>query len=251
MNTLKRIVYEYGIPLIGRAFNYKNRYINVIYYHDIVQGDGKSFQRTNISVFKRQMEYIASHEYKTFRFDDLKDDDSYGDKKIVIAFDDGWKSNFTEIYDYMKSLGLKYNVYLAINEIGKNPDYLTWEQVRQMHFEGFVGFGAHTFSHPDMSDISKIDPKIEFGKADAIFETQLGYKPVDFCYPYGKYSESSNEYITKNLSYKRIYTSRYMYTYLQNGKLIFGRCGISNDESLFVFKAKLKGYFNVWSKLFK
>ena len=101
-----------------------------------------------------------------------------------------------------------------------------------------------------MSDISKIDPELEFTKADAIFEKELGYKPLDFCYPFGNYSEESNEYISSKQNYHRIYTSRYMYSYRQNGKLIFGRCGISNDESFGVFKAKLKGYFNVWRTIF-
>ena len=119
-----------------------------------------------------------------------------------------------------------------------------------MYVEGLVGFGAHTYTHPDMSDISKIDSELEFTKADAIFEKELGYKPLDFCYPFGCYSEASNDYIVKNTNYTRIYTSRMMYSYMQDGKIIFGRNGISNDESFGVFKAKLKGYFNVWRIIF-
>ena len=248
MNPIKKLVYNYGVPLVGRLFHRKNKYINVIYYHDIVDGEGYSFMRTNFEVFKRQMEYIAQNGYTTVRFDDIRatTDEEYDAKRIIIAFDDGWKSNYTKIYDLMKSLGLKYNIYLAVKEIGVNPDYLTWDEVRKMHDEGWVGFGAHTYTHPDMSDISKIDPKVEFTKADAIFEEQLGYRPIDFCYPVGAYSEDSNEFISSQLGYRRIYTSRMMYSYRQNGKLIFGRNGISNEDSFGVFKAKLKGYFNVW-----
>lgn len=248
MNPIKKLIYNYGIPLIGRLFHRKNKYINVIYYHDIVDSKGHSFMRTNFEVFKKQMEYIAREGYETVRFDDLKSevDEDYTTKKIIIAFDDGWKSNYTKIYELMKGLGLKYNIYLAVKEIGANPDYLTWGEVRKMHEEGLVGFGAHTYTHPDMSDISKIDTELEFAKSDAVFEEQLGFKPLDFCYPFGTYSEETNEYISSQLNYRRIYTSRMMYSYRQNGKLIFGRNGISNDESFGIFKAKLKGYFNVW-----
>lgn len=250
MNQIKKFVYNYGIPVVGRMLRSNNKLINVIYYHDVVRSDGRSYQQTNIEIFKRQMEYIANHGYKTLRFDELNEESiKYDSKTVVIAFDDGWKSNYNEIYDYMKSLGVKYNVYLAVKEIGVNPDYLTWEQVKQMHDEGLVGFGAHTFTHPNMSDISKIDPKIEFDKADSIFREHLGYQPLDFCYPFGCYSEESNDYIVMHTPYIRIYTSRMMYSYKQKGKVIFGRCGISNDESFAVFKAKLKGYFNVWTKL--
>ncbi len=252
MNTIKKIVYSYGIPIIGRLFHKKNKYINVIYYHDIVDGKGNSFMKTGFEEFKRQMEYIAKKGYTTVRFDDLKTekDVSYEPKKILIVFDDGLKSNYIKVYDLMKELNLKYNIYLLVGRIGEDADFLTWEQVRIMHAEGLVGFGAHTYTHPDMSDINCIDPEVEFAKADAIFEEQLGYRPLDFCYPLGAYTEESNEFISTQLDYKRIYTSRMMYSYRQNGKLIFGRNGISNEESFDVFKAKLKGYFNVWSKLF-
>ena len=109
MNPIKKLIYNYAVPLIGRLFHKKNKYINVIYYHDIVEGDGYSFMRTNFEVFKRQMEYIAQNGYTAVRFDDLKaeDDEWYDSKRIIIAFDDGWKSNYTKIYDFMKSLGLK------------------------------------------------------------------------------------------------------------------------------------------------
>lgn len=250
MNKFRRIIYEEVIPFIGFICSGKNKFVNVIYYHDIVRGEGQSFMSTNIDIFKQQMEYLATNGYKTLRFDELNNESiKYNPKSVVIAFDDGWKSNYTEIYDYMSSLGIKYNIYLAVREIGVNPDYLTWEQVMQMHDEGLVGFGAHTYTHPDMSDIRKIDPAVEFDKADAVFEAHLGYKPLDFCYPFGYYSEESNKYIVKNTGYQRIYTSRMMYSYIQDGKLIFGRNGISNDESFGVFKAKLRGYFNVWETL--
>lgn len=250
MNFIKKLIYNYGIPFVGYVCRSNNKLVNVIYYHDIVKGDGYSFMYTNIDIFKRQMEYIASHCYKTFRFDELNDETiKYSPKTVVIAFDDGWKSNYTEIYEFMKSLGIRYNIYLTVKEIGINPNYLTWEQVKQMHDEGLVGFGVHTYTHPDMSEISKINPKVEFDKADSIFHEKLGYHPLDFCYPFGCYSQESNDYIIKNTRYSRIYTSDLMYSYTQEGKVIFGRNGISNGETFGVFKAKVKGYFNVWKKI--
>lgn len=250
MNSIKKLIYNYGIPLIGRMFHGKNKIINVIYYHDIVKGEGQSFMRTNIDIFKRQMEYIASHGYKTLRFDELNDETiKFNPRSVIIAFDDGWKSNYTEIYDFMKSMGIKYNIYLAVKEIGANPDYLTWENVRMMHDDGFVGFGVHTYTHPHVDTIDNIDVDLEFQKANSIFQYYLGYNPEDFCYPYGTYSKETNEYISKNLNYKRIYTSDLMYSFSMNGKIIFGRNGINGDESFRVFTSKLRGYYNIYNCL--
>ena len=250
MNILKKIAYTYIIPLIGRINIKKNKFVNIIYYHDIVKDKGNSFQQTNIELFKRQMEYISRKGYKTFRFDDLNNDTlRFSSKSVIIAFDDGWASNYFEIYDFMNSLGLKYNIYLAIDKIGSCSDFLTWELVRKMHCEGNVGFGIHTFNHVDVSDLTKINPSVEFGEANKKFRNELGYEPLDFCYPYGSYSETSNNYLIKNSPYIRLYTSDMMFSYSKNGKIIFGRSGIKNEESMSLFKAKLKGYMNIWTKI--
>lgn len=250
MNYTKKILYEYVIPVIGRFFVRRNKFINVIYYHDVVETGGASYLEINIKAFEAQMKYIASRGYETVRINDLQNNCmSYDPNKIIIAFDDGMSSNYTLIYDLMRTLGLKYNIFLAIEQIEKNPNYLSWEQINKMNQEGFVGFGVHTYSHPDMSDINNIDPTIEFDKANSIFAEHLGYKPLDFCYPFGYYSCESNDYIIYNQTYERIYTSDQMYSYKRRGKLILGRNAISGDDSFRVFKAKLKGYFNIWETL--
>lgn len=251
MNPIKRFAYNHLIPFIGRLKVGGNKFVNVIYYHDIVQGEGQSFMRTNKDLFEKQMRYILENGYKTLRFDELADKENlkFEKKKVVIAFDDGWLSNYTEIFELMQSLGIKYNIYLTIGEIGKNPEYLTWDLVRQMHDSGLVSFGVHTFTHPHVADMTDIDPMLEFKQADAVFEKELGYQPLDFCYPYGSCSEKSHEYLTSQSHYKRIYTSAMMYSYEQNDCVIFGRNGINNDETFGVFKAKLNGYFNIWNQL--
>ena len=248
---LKKILYSRIIPLVGRLNVGRNTFVNVIYYHDIVQGEGQSFMRTNIDVFKCQIEYIAKNGYKTLRFDELNDKENlkFEKKKVVIAFDDGWLSNYNEIFDFMQSLGIKYNIYLTIGEIGKNPDYLSWDLVRKMHDSGLVGFGVHTYTHPHVADMTDIDPELEFVKANEVFQKELGYEPLDFCYPYGDCSEIAHEYLSTVTNYQRIYTSTMMYSYEQNGRIIFGRNGISNEENTGVFKAKLNGYFNIWKKI--
>lgn len=238
------------VPFFGKIYNKKNKYVNVIYYHDIVEDGGDSYMRTNKKVFIQQMFWLAANNYETLRFDDLDEEHlKFREGKILIAFDDGWLSNYTEIFELMKGLGLKYNIFLTMGEIGKNPDYLTWDMVREMHKSGLCGFGAHTFTHPDMSVLSKVDFHHEVYDADALFKQELGFAPVDFCYPFGYYSEESNVKLEKDSNYKHIYTSRMMYSYKQNGCVVFGRNGISNDYPKRYFCKKVKGYAN-WNKIY-
>ena len=253
MNKIKRFAYNHIIPIVGRVFVRKNKYCNVIYYHDIVKGEGYSYMRTNVGVFKSQMQYLKDNGYETLRFDDLNTDNKieYKKKRVIIAFDDGWLSNYTEIFDFMKAKGLKYNVFLAVGLIGQDKRYLTWDMIREMHESGICGFGTHTYSHVDLSEITSEYYSQEVKKADETFSSELGYSPKDFCYPFGKYSTVSNDYLVNHSQYERIYLSDMRYSYQLKSKYIMGRNGISNDESLSVFIAKLNGYFNAFSLLVK
>lgn len=251
MNVLKKIAFYNVIPMLGRFFRDKNKYINVIYYHDIVGGDGYGSQKTNIELFKSHMKYIKEHGYKTFTFDELENEKNlkFNRKSVLITFDDGWRSNYTAIFEFMKELGIKYNIYLEAGNVGENEDYLSWDMVREMNESGIVGFGAHTYTHPDMSDISAIDPELEFKKANERVFTETGIVLRDFCYPFGKWSEDSNKYIIENTEYTRIYTSDMKYSYEQDGKVIFGRSSINGDLPFKVFVNMLKGNFNIFYKL--
>jgi len=116
--------------------------------------------------------------------------------------------------------------------------------VREMYASGLVGFGAHTYTHPDMSDISKIDPNKEFYEANKKITEETGIIPKDFCYPFGKWSLGSNRYILANTEYTRIYTSNMLYSYQQDGKIVFGRSSINGDRPFGVFKHMVKGNYN-------
>ena len=132
MNNLKQYFFDNIVPFLGKIFVSNNKYVNVIYYHDIVEGKGYSMMQMNVEKFKQQMLFIKRNGYETLRFDDLNKLEliKFKKKRVVIAFDDGWKSNYSLIFDWMKEKGIKYNIYLTMGEIGVNPGYLTWEQVR-------------------------------------------------------------------------------------------------------------------------
>ncbi len=251
MKSLKRFVYSNIVPIVSSVLKRKNQFINVIYYHDIVTDEGTGAQQTNINVFKKQMEYISDKGYKTLTFDDIENgaDISFKDKCVLITFDDGWRSNYTEIFDFMKEKNIKYNIFLAVGEISNNPDYLTWEIIREMHESSLVGFGAHTYSHISISDIENVDTLKEIEAAnDKIFE-EIKFYPVDFCYPYGQFTKESNEFLLLNTKYKRIYTSEHDFSYTEKGKIIFGRCSINNSEPFKTFVHKLNGKYNAFNTI--
>ena len=56
MGTVKRLLFRNVVPIIGRVMVGRNKYCNVIYYHDIVETAGETYMRTNIDVFRKQMD---------------------------------------------------------------------------------------------------------------------------------------------------------------------------------------------------
>ena len=253
LKKLLRYCYNIIRSFIGWLMLRKNRYCNVIYFHDVVKSDGYSYMRIEKDKFVTFMDYISDNGYKTLRFDDLNNENNikFDSKSAIITFDDGWLSNYTEIFDYMKQKGIKYNIFLSIKDIGNNPNFLNWKQVKIMHESGMVGFGTHTYNHVDASYLTDVEKEIEFTKANEVFERNLGYKPEDFCYPYGYYSEESHEYLSSHKVYKRIYTSEMMYSYKQHDSIIFGRNAISDTYSTQYFVMKLKGYMNNYTILWR
>lgn len=251
MNVLKSFIYQEIIPALGRLTIDKNRYINVIYYHDVVKGEGSTYMRINFERFKRQMLLLKKMGYKTFVFQELGDKkiEQWNRKHILITFDDGWISNYDEIFDFMKAEGIKYNIFPETAKIGKNSNYLTWDTVRKMYSSGLVGFGAHTYSHPNMSKLEGLDLKQEIDTANEIINTELGFIPEDFCFPFGAYSQETIEAILEKRVYKRIYTSDMRYSYPQHDAIIFGRNAISDSDTTKIFKNKVAGRYNIYNSL--
>lgn len=251
MNFITKFIYRHIVPSLGRLVLGRNKYINVIYYHDIVDKDAHSYMRTDKDVFKKHMQALAEKGFKTFTFDDLNEDKGrmiFKSRNILITFDDGWKSNYT-ILPMMKQLGLKYNVFLEVGKIGTDPNYLSWDEIREMHNSGMVGFGAHTFNHVNMSKIENYAYDDEILKANEIIEKEIGWYPKDFCFPFGAYCEESLSQLVESGEYDRIYTSDMTYSYLRDFTYIMGRNAISTDDSEATLKAKSIGAFNIFKSL--
>jgi len=107
--------------------------------------------------------------------------DTFGaaSKRVVISFDDGPDPQWTpKILDVLK----KYNVKAVFFTIGleaeKYPGLL-----KRIYHEGHE-IGNHTFTHPDISNISPYYARIELNLTERLLAAKLGIKPVLFRPPY-------------------------------------------------------------------
>lgn len=99
--------------------------------------------------------------------------------QIALTFDDGY--NYTpEILDKLKQYNSKATFFLVGDWIEKEP-----ENYRRIVNEGHE-VGNHSYTHSDMSTLTKREVLWEINKTQQLSEKIIGDKPRLFRFPYGK-----------------------------------------------------------------
>ena len=107
--------------------------------------------------------------------------DMYGNSpnKIAITFDDGPDPQWTpQLLDVLKEKNAKATFFLIGLEAEKYPGI-----TKRIYAEGHE-IGNHTFTHPDISNVSRRYFELELNLTESLFEGKLGVKPVLFRPPY-------------------------------------------------------------------
>ena len=122
------------------------------------------------------------------------------EKVIYLTFDAGFENGYTSgILDVLKKHQVPATFFLVGNYLETQPDL-----VKRMVEEGHI-VGNHTYSHPDMSQISSMDSfKEELSKVEEKFKEITGKEMVKvYRPPQGKYSEE-NLKNANELGYKTV-----------------------------------------------
>ena len=100
-------------------------------------------------------------------------------KRSRITFDDGPDPTWTpKILDMLQGKNAKATFFLIGVEVEKYPAI-----AKRIYNEGHE-IGNHTFTHPDISTISKRYFEVELSLTERLFEGKLGVKPVLIRPPY-------------------------------------------------------------------
>jgi len=132
---------------------------------------------------------ITDEEYQQFPSPYVIRHSGYKPKKLVLTFDDGPDRVYTpEILDELKALGVKGTFFL----IGENVERFP-EVTRRILREGNE-IGNHTFTHPNMGEVSHRRALLEFNTAQRALEAVLGRSTILFRFPYNADQEpNTNE----------------------------------------------------------
>ena len=106
--------------------------------------------------------------------------------KIYLTFDEGYENGYTsQILDVLKEKKVSAVFFITMDYVIKEP-----ELVQRMIDEGHI-VGNHTTNHPNMTQISLEDAKMEVEQLHEYIQSEFGYEMTLFRAPEGAISEQT------------------------------------------------------------
>ncbi|MFT2112131.1 polysaccharide deacetylase family protein [Marinomonas sp. 2405UD68-3] len=189
----------------------EQHHLPILQYHHV--GDSLPFT-TSVTPeqFQEHLDYLSDSGFQVVDLasglDKLKAGKGLPDKAVAITFDDAYKNIYINGYPRLKEKQFPFTVFINTDPIvRKNPNFLTWDHMREMKQYGGV-FANHTISHPYMMrkqaeetfDVWFDRIKQEVMQVEDLLIQKLGGSPQMLAYPYGE----SNSYIRSFLKEKGI-----------------------------------------------
>ena len=120
-------------------FVYSNEGVPVFLFHKTPDG------------FESLIKILHNAKVHTYTFSELYDFHVPGlhlqTNSCLLTFDDGYSDNFYYAFPILKRFKIKATIFINTSYIGTDPDYLTWDQIKQMYASGLVDFELHSDRH--------------------------------------------------------------------------------------------------------
>ncbi len=184
--------------------------IPILTYHSI--DESGSVISTGAATFRRQMKFLKETDFNVVSLNDLiknlRANKKLPSKTIVLTFDDGFQNFYAKAFPVLEEHGFTATVFLITDYCGKLNDWegnwamskpqklLSWSEIEELSRCG-IEFGAHTRTHPDLTQLSVKEIEREISESKAVIEEKLGVETATFAYPYGIFDESVKQ-IVKN-----------------------------------------------------
>jgi peptidoglycan/xylan/chitin deacetylase (PgdA/CDA1 family) len=158
-------------------------------------------------VFERGMAMLHAHGYRTVGLPEavasIRQRKPFPDRALVVTFDDGFHTVFTDAFPVLQRYGMSATVFLTVGAADGDPTtarlptldgrpMLSWPEIREMQQAG-IEFGAHTLTHPDLTRLSAHDSAREMSASKDRIENALGAPVTSFAYPFGRYDARSHQ----------------------------------------------------------
>ena len=111
----------------------------------------------------------------------------YYDKVVILNFDDGRLSQYTNAIPILDKYGFKATFYVVCNYIGKKDGYMDWNEIKTLQKEGH-DIGSHSMNHVRLEQLSKKNVEYEVGQSKRCLQDH-GINAKSFAYPFDSGSD--------------------------------------------------------------
>ncbi len=176
--------------------------VAVLGYHEFSETLPETAMRIRPSKFRQQMESIRQLGLKVITLEEFIAWKDHGKeippKSILLTFDDGWKSVYTDAYPILKELRYPFTLYLYKNYVDGGGKALTVPMIQEMIANG-ASIGSHSVSHPYPITVKSYRKKgesaydaylrKEMGESQRFLESKFPVKVTSYAYPGGFFTE--------------------------------------------------------------
>ena len=139
--------------------------------------------------FEEQLIYLKNNGYTPISLDELAREVNTGTttpiaKPVVLTFDDGWQNEYVYAFPLLQKYGFIATFFIYSNPIGRDPRFMTWEEIRHVHDSGMT-IGDHTLSHPYLRHLTPDQLQKEIMGGKKALEEKLGVTIAHFASPFG------------------------------------------------------------------
>jgi len=166
--------------------------VPILLYHHIGFSPKDSEYYVSPDAFESQMNYLYTHGYRTISVEQLTQAIHFGaqlpSRPILLTFDDGGETVYTEALPIMQSYGFTGTAYIVYNYIGAGL-FMDRDQIRELYNAGWE-IGSHSTSHLDLTTRpGKQEDEIVSSRRR--LESYLDLPVRSFAYPFGAYDSDS------------------------------------------------------------
>lgn len=174
-----------------------------------------------------------------------------GTRYTAITFDDGFEDaveNAVPELVMRRIPGLFFITTGFLGEVAewwpdpapeRNRRIATPEQLRQLPVE-WISIGAHTLTHPRLSQLDEMDARREILEPRRRLETLLGRTIETFSFPHGDFNDTLVRWC-REAAYKRVFTTQPKNAFQDSDEFVVGRVKAEPTDWNLEFRLKLLG----------
>ena len=186
--------------------------------------------------FDRLMKIAADMGFESINYEDLaawrEDSAALPQHPIMIDFDHPVRSMRYEVSNILDRYGFRGNLFIYTSpydptydrplSLAQTPEHMTWGEIGELMEAGWH-IGAHTISHPDISELSLEDPsgeilRLELDRCNEVIQENLGFVPKDFAFTGTGWSSKAEQEVMARYRFGRLWIVGSQYR--ANGKPI-------------------------------